>query len=179
VIVELWADGSGGVTGEPGGWAYVLRAERNGEWVESVDSGGASATTNNRMEIMAVLMGLRALKRPCTVDLYSDSEYVVKAIAKGWIAGWKAKGWPKRIKNPDLWIVLDELLAVHHVRAHWVRGHAGTPLNERCDELAGAMRKAAAASREFVPEPAGDASAVQLLLDPDSEAHLQAIAGGA
>lgn len=176
--VELWTDGSGNVTGEPGGWAYVLRAEKAGQWHERCDSGPATATTNNRMEIMGVIMGLRALKRATRVDLYSDSEYVVNAIKKGWIAGWKEKGWPRRIKNTDLWKVLDELLAVHEVRAYWIRGHAGTPLNERCDVMAGEQRAiAVAAPDHFFPEPAGDVTAVQpKLLDPESESHLTALA---
>lgn len=180
MTVELWTDGSGGNIGEPGGWAYILRARRGDEWVERPNCGPASATSCQRMEIMALIMGLRALKRPCTIDFYADSQYVVFALTKGWLASWKAKRWPRKVKNPDLWMIVDELLVGHTVRGHWTRGHVGTPLNERCDELAGSMRAAAIAAESFMPEPAGDASAVQpALLDAESEAHLDAIAATA
>src|SRR5205085_299173 len=104
-------------------------------------SGGEYGTTNNRMEITAVIQGLEALRGPSKVELFSDSEYVVNAIA-GWMTRWKAFGWKKtvnaktQVKNADLWRRLDELLQRHQVRAHWVRGHDGHLENERCDQLA-------------------------------------------
>jgi ribonuclease HI len=97
--------------------------------------GGEADTTNNRMELMAAIKALESLKRPCTVELYTDSIYVQKGVNE-WMAGWKAKGWPKRIKNQDLWKELDQMVARHDVTFHWVKGHAGHPDNERADELA-------------------------------------------
>lgn len=135
--VELFADGACLGNPGPGGWGFLLRLgdhEREG-------SGAERGTTNNRMEITAVLRGLEALKRPCRVKLVSDSQYVVRAINE-WLAGWKAKGWRRSAKpdgellNADLWKQLDALLAVHEVDASWVRGHDGHPENERVDVLA-------------------------------------------
>ena len=103
-------------------------------------SQGYRLTTNNRMELLAVIVGLEALRMPCDVVLYSDSQYVVKAIADRWLDGWVARGWKtagkKPVKNIDLWQRLMPLLARHHVDFRWVRGHAGNDYNERCDELA-------------------------------------------
>ncbi len=103
-------------------------------------SGGYVRTTNNRMEILAVVEALRALKEPCAVELWTDSQYVAKAIKEGWLAKWKRNGWQtsakKPVKNRDLWLMLDPLLARHEVRFHWLKGHAGHAENERCDELA-------------------------------------------
>ncbi len=136
--VELFADGSCLANpGGPGGWAYVLRYRGH----ERHDSGGDPDTTNNRMEITAVLRGLSALKQPCEVTVVSDSQYVVKAINE-WLAGWKRKGWRRspgpggELQNVDLWRALDELLGIHQVRASWVRGHNGHPENEKVDQLA-------------------------------------------
>ena len=101
--------------------------------------GGEPATTNNRMELMAVIEGLRALKRPCTVDIYTDSKYVMQGMSE-WISGWKARGWKtagkQPVKNVDLWQALDAETARHQVRWHWVKGHAGHANNERADALA-------------------------------------------
>ncbi len=103
-------------------------------------SGGEAQTTNNRMELTAVIEGLRALKEPCRVRIVTDSQYVVNGIEKGWAKSWKANGWRKKDKkpalNPDLWDALLNLLDKHEVRFEWIRGHAGHPQNERCDAMA-------------------------------------------
>ena len=108
-------------------------------------SGGDPATTNNRMELTAVIAALSLLKEPCAVDLYSDSKYVIDALEKGWAWGWKKKGWVKSDKkpalNPDLWEELLKLTQVHKLTYHWVKGHASNPYNNRCDELAVAESK--------------------------------------
>lgn len=130
-IVELYTDGACSGNPGPGGWGVVLRY--NG--VEKELSGGERETTNNRMEMIAAIEGLKALKRPCRVDIYTDSKYLQQGVNE-WMAGWKAKGWPSRIKNQDLWKALDTLLQKHDVRFHWVKGHAGHPENERADRLA-------------------------------------------
>ena len=103
-------------------------------------SGGEPNTTNNRMELTAVIRGLEALKEPCQVELYSDSKYVIDALEKGWARSWKARGWVKGDKkpalNPDLWEQLLALCDYHQVNLHWVKGHAENPYNNRCDEMA-------------------------------------------
>ena len=119
----------------PGGWGAVLQAA--GKCKEM--SGGEPVTTNNRMELMAAIMALEALTRPCRVDLHTDSKYVMDGITS-WIHGWKARGWKtadkKPVKNDDLWKRLDVARARHTVKWHWVKGHAGHELNERADQLA-------------------------------------------
>jgi ribonuclease HI len=141
--VELYTDGACSGNPGPGGWAYILKHPASGTARES--SGGEAATTNNRMELRAVIEGLTALKRPSIVELYSDSQYVLNGL-KTWIKGWKAKGWKtadkKPVKNQDLWEILDALAAQHQVTFHWVRGHNEHPENERCDQLAVAACKA-------------------------------------
>ena len=129
--VEIYTDGACSGNPGPGGWGTILRW--NGH--EKELNGGERETTNNRMELMAVIKGLAALSRHCQVDLYTDSQYVQKGVTE-WMAGWKRKGWPDRIKNQDLWQELDALLAKHDVKMHWVRGHDGHPENERADVLA-------------------------------------------
>ena len=103
-------------------------------------SGGEANTTNNRMELTAVIKGLQALNQSCVVELYSDSKYVIDALEKGWAWGWKKRGWTKADKkpalNPDLWEVLLSLTQKHELHYHWVKGHADNPMNNRCDELA-------------------------------------------
>ena len=103
-------------------------------------SGGEASTTNNRMELTAVIEGLKKLKEPCIVELYSDSKYVIDALSKGWAWGWKKKGWVKSDKkpalNPDLWDVLLALVQTHEVHYHWVKGHADNAYNNRCDAMA-------------------------------------------
>jgi len=137
--VELFCDGACLGNPGPGGWAYILRII-TADGVREKESGAAeTSTTNNRMELRGAIEGLKALKRPCDVKLYCDSQYVVKGINE-WLAGWKAKGWRKAGKSPvlnvELWLELDELLGIHKVEAIWVKGHAGHPENERVDALA-------------------------------------------
>jgi ribonuclease HI len=135
--VEIFTDGACSGNPGPGGWGAILRF--NGH--EKELSGGEKDTTNNRMEMTAAIEALRALTRSCSVDLYTDSTYVQQGVTQ-WMKGWKAKGWPARIKNQDLWLALDAELQKHDVRFHWVKGHAGHPENERCDALARAAIKA-------------------------------------
>ena len=135
--VEIYTDGACKGNPGPGGWGVLLRSGA----LEKELFGGELGTTNNRMELMAVIEALSALKRPCAVTLFLDSEYVRKGITE-WIHGWKAKGWKtaarQPVKNADLWQKLDALThdGVHHIEWHWVKGHAGHPENERADELA-------------------------------------------
>lgn len=147
-VVELFTDGACTGNPGPGGWAYILRDAATRSAREG--SGGEPETTNNRMELSAVIEGLRALKQPCNVTLYSDSEYVVKGLNE-WMVGWKAKGWRRggrgAVANQELWMELDRLREHHTLTARWVRGHAGHPENSRCDELA--VAAAAAAARRF------------------------------
>lgn len=135
--VELYTDGACSGNPGPGGWAYILRHANSGKTVEH--SGGDRETTNNRMEMMAVIEGLTALRDPCQVDLYSDSQYVIKGMSE-WLDGWKKKNWKRSNKQPvlniDLWKQLDALREVHRISYHWIRGHNEHPENERCDKLA-------------------------------------------
>ena len=134
--VTLYTDGACSGNPGPGGWGAIL--EFMG--IEKELSGGEANTTNNRMELTAVIQGLKALKEPCIVELYSDSKYVIDALQKGWAWGWKKKNWVKSDKkpalNPDLWEQLLELTGKHQMRYHWVKGHAENEYNNRCDELA-------------------------------------------
>ena len=134
--VTLYTDGACSGNPGPGGWGAILCC--NG--AEKALSGGEDSTTNNRMELTAVIEGLRLLKEPCTVELWSDSRYVIDALDKGWARSWQKRGWVKSDKkpalNPDLWEQLLSLCDIHAVRCHWVRGHAENPFNNRCDELA-------------------------------------------
>jgi ribonuclease HI len=134
--VTLYTDGACSGNPGPGGWGAILLY--NGH--EKEMSGGEEHTTNNRMELTAVIRGLEALKQPCIVELYSDSKYVIDALEKGWAVGWRKRGWVKSDKkpalNPGLWERLLNLCEVHQVRFHWVKGHAENPYNNRCDELA-------------------------------------------
>jgi ribonuclease HI len=133
--VEIFTDGACRGNPGPGGWGVILRS--NGR--EKELWGGEAATTNNRMELMAVIRALEALKRPSRVNVHTDSQYVQKGISE-WIHSWKRRGWKTADKNPvkneDLWRRLDEVAARHEVEWHWVRGHSGHPENERADELA-------------------------------------------
>jgi ribonuclease HI len=135
--VHLFTDGACSGNPGPGGWAFILRHPASGAEKES--SGGEAETTNNRMELMAVIAGLSALTRPSDVDLYSDSQYVLKGLRE-WLASWKARGWrtadKKPVKNQDLWERLDSLKSGHTIRFHWIKGHNEHPENERCDQLA-------------------------------------------
>ena len=134
--VTLYTDGDCSGNPGPGGWGAIL--EYMGH--EKEMSGGDINTTNNRMELTAVIEALKALKEPCTVELYSDSKYVIDALQKGWAVGWRKRGWIKSDKkpalNPDLWEVLLNLTEKHQLNYHWVKGHAENPQNNRCDQLA-------------------------------------------
>jgi len=138
--IEIFTDGA--CSGNPGagGYGVILRY---GTYEKEL-SGGESHTTNNRMELMGVIAGLSALKEPCDVTLTTDSKYVVDSITLGWVYGWKKRGWIKSDKKPalnsDLWEKLLSLLEIHKVKFVWVKGHAGHPENERCDQLAVAQR---------------------------------------
>ena len=135
VKVEIWTDGA--CKGNPGtgGWGVLMRSGRH----EKTMHGGEKNTTNNRMELQAVIQALKSLKRPCHVVLHTDSQYVQKGMTE-WITGWKARQWrtaaKQPVKNADLWQQLDEVAAVHTIEWRWVRGHDGDPGNERADELA-------------------------------------------
>ena len=138
--VHLFTDGACSGNPGPGGWAFILRHPATGKEVEG--SGGESVTTNNRMELQAVVEGLSALKRPTQVELFTDSVYVGKGISE-WMPKWKANGWRRRegtrwaeVKNEDLWRQLDVLIAKHRVKYTRVAGHSGHPENDRCDVLA-------------------------------------------
>ncbi len=134
--VKIFTDGS--CLGNPGNGAYAAILDYAGKRKEVV--GGFTNTTNNRMELLGVIEGLNLLKEPCLVELYTDSQYVAKAINNGWLANWKKNGWKtsqkKPVKNQDLWIKFDEAISKHQVNFNWVKGHAGHEENERCDELA-------------------------------------------
>ena len=134
--VTIYTDGACSGNPGPGGWGAILRYGEH----ERELSGGAPETTNNRMELLGVITALRALKRPCTVQLYTDSQYIVNAINEGWAVRWRENGWMRNKKdpalNPDLWGELLDLLEVHQVTFHWVKGHASNLYNNRCDELA-------------------------------------------
>ena len=134
--VEIFTDGACSGNPGPGGWGAILRY--NG--VEKELSGGESNTTNNRMELSAVIFALEALKEPCEVELYSDSQYVCNALPLGWAKKWRAQGWMRNKKepalNPELWEKLLIQYERHTVHVNWVKGHAGHPENERCDRLA-------------------------------------------
>ncbi len=140
MLVEIFTDGACSGNPGPGGYGAILRV---GEHIKEI-SGGESDTTNNRMELMGVISALSALKYPCDVVLTTDSKYVVDSVTKGWAKSWKAKGWIKSDKKPalnaDLWDRLLNLLEIHNVKFVWVKGHAGHPENERCDQLAVAQR---------------------------------------
>jgi ribonuclease HI len=139
-FVRLFTDGACRGNPGPGGWAYILKHPATG--VEKEASGGVIETTNNQMELQAVISGLEALKKRSEVEVITDSTYVAKGALE-WLPGWKRNNWRRReknswkpVKNEDFWRKLDKLLAAHQVRFTIVRGHAGHPENERCDELA-------------------------------------------
>ena len=138
--VILFTDGACSGNPGPGGWAFILRHPKSGKEIER--SGGESETTNNRMEMTAVIEGLKALTRPTTVELVSDSKYVLQGLEE-WMPRWKQNGWKRKegktfkpVKNVELWQELDTLILKHQVKMTYVPGHAGHPENERCDQLA-------------------------------------------
>ncbi len=134
--VEIFTDGACSGNPGPGGWGAILRFGK----ITKELSGGEAQTTNNRMELSAVIAALSALKEPCNVILTSDSKYIIDAVTLGWAKKWQANGWMRNKKdkalNPDLWEELLRLLSIHSVEFVWVKGHAGHPENERCDALA-------------------------------------------
>jgi len=131
--VKIYTDGACSGNPGPGGWGALLRYGAH----EREMSGAEANTTNNRMEMLAAIMALESLKTPCSVDLYTDSQYLQNGLTQ-WLAGWKAKGWQKKggLKNVDLWQRLDALQQTHRITVHWVRGHNGHVENERVDRLA-------------------------------------------
>ena len=139
--VTLYTDGACSGNPGPGGWGAILEFQGT----EKELSGGESSTTNNRMELTAVIEGLSALREPCIVELYSDSKYVIDGLSKGWAYSWRKNGWKKADKkpalNPDLWEKLLNLAEIHQIHYHWVKGHADNPKNNRCDQLAVAESK--------------------------------------
>lgn len=148
--VVIYTDGSSRGNPGPGGYGAVLRyTDPAGALHERELSQGYARTTNNRMELMAAIAALEALKRPCEVEVHSDSQYVVNAFNQHWVDGWQRRGWKNAkkepVKNPDLWKRLIAATRSHDVRWVWVRGHAGAELNERCDQLAVAAATAPAA----------------------------------
>jgi ribonuclease HI len=139
-LVRLYTDGACSGNPGPGGWAYILNHPASGRTTDA--SGAEPVTTNNRMELAGVIEGLASLKRPCRVELVTDSQYVARGIAE-WMPKWKANGWKRKegkvfkpVANEELWKRLDALVAKHSVTFHHVRGHSGHVENERCDELA-------------------------------------------
>lgn len=134
--VTIYTDGACSGNPGPGGWGVILKYKE----IERELSGGEAATTNNRMELTAVIRALEALREPCAVDLWSDSKYVIDGLEKGWARSWRARGWIKSDKksalNPDLWGALLDLTERHEMHYHWVKGHADNPYNNRCDALA-------------------------------------------
>ncbi len=134
--VTIYTDGACSGNPGPGGWGAILMYGRHKKEL----SGGEAQTTNNRMELTAVIRALEQLREPCAVELYSDSKYIIDALTLGWAESWKAKGWRKADKkpalNPDLWERLLELCRTHTVTCHWVKGHAENEYNNRCDEMA-------------------------------------------
>ncbi len=158
--VEIYTDGGCEPNPGPGGYAAVLVHPKK----RAETSGGFRLTTNNRMEILAAIAGLELLKQPCRVTLYSDSQYLVKAMMEGWVASWKTRDWwrtrSERPENVDLWKRLDTLCQKHQVEFRWLKGHAGNVENERCDQLSGAaLRRPALATDdgyENKPETIGE-----------------------
>ena len=142
MLVKIYTDGAArGNPDGPGGYGTVLEyVDTKGQLHKKGLSQGYEKTTNNRMELMAVIAGLEALNRSCEVEVYSDSQYVVNAFNQHWVDGWIKKGWKRGknepVKNVDLWKRLLEAKQKHSVTFHWVKGHDGHPQNERCDELA-------------------------------------------
>ena len=139
--VTIYTDGACSGNPGPGGWGAILRYKET----EKELSGGAADTTNNRMELTAVIEALALLKEPCVVELYSDSKYVIDGLSKGWARGWQKRGWIKSDKkpalNPDLWERLLALTDRHEMHYHWVKGHAENEKNNRCDQMAVAESK--------------------------------------
>lgn len=157
--IILYTDGAASGNPGPGGYGVVLKCGS----LRKEMSGGYARTTNNRMELMAVIVGLEAVKwEHAVIEVYSDSSYVVKAITENWITGWQQRGW-KKVKNVDLWIRFLDVYKRHQVTFHWLKGHAGHPENERCDRLAVAAGAGAVERGETLPEDTGYAESENLL----------------
>jgi ribonuclease HI len=173
-LVTIHTDGACEGNPGPGGWAAILEY---GSAKKEI-SGGTPDTTNNRMELTAALEALNHLKHPCHVNLYTDSLYLRDGITR-WIHAWKRSGWKKKIKNEDLWRALDTAASRHRVTWHWVRGHSGHPLNERCDTLATrAARTAKHPGKPLSPIPASPADPEPPLIPPteaERTAHLSTL----
>ena len=139
--IVLYTDGSCSKNPGPGGWGAILQYKQH----KLELSGGAVSTTNNQMELTGVIEGLKALTEPCKVELYTDSQYIVNAINKGWLNNWQKNGWKKADKSPvlnkELWLEIIELFNKHDVTVHWAKGHAENEYNNRCDQLAVAQTK--------------------------------------
>ena len=144
--VEIYTDGACSGNPGPGGWGALLRYRSGDKVYEKELSGGDSSTTNNRMELTAFIEAVGLLKEPCEIRYCSDSQYVINGLEKGWAKSWRARGWKKADKspalNPDLWAKALDLAEQHRITYVWVKGHAGHPENERCDQLAVAQSKA-------------------------------------
>ncbi len=150
-VIFIFTDGASSGNPGPGGYGVILRC---GD-LEKEISGGFSRTTNNRMELLAVIVGLEAIRWDnAVVEVFSDSSYVVKALNEGWLMDWERKGW-KKVKNPDLWQRFLLVYRRHKVTFHWIKGHAGHPENERCDALAVAAGAGAAAAGTVLPPDTG------------------------
>lgn len=151
MVIDLWTDGSGTTDGNPGGWCAILLATNpvTGEVHEKVVSGFVANATNNRMEMTALLMGLRELKRPSIVVVHTDSEYLMKPFTEGWMTKWIRRGW-RKVANDDIWREILVEYNKHMVTFEWVKGHSKVELNEACDAIAGSARKAALRMREVV-----------------------------
>lgn len=149
--VELWTDGSSTGRVGDGGWAYVLLYGQH----EKEAAGFAADTTNNRMEMTAALMGLRALKHPMPVTIFTDSQYLMHAFTLGWLKKWERKRW-RKVKNVDLWLALSTETKKHNVQWQWIRGHADSELNNRVDQLAVAARHEGVAAYVAVELPSID-----------------------
>ncbi len=138
--IQIFSDGACSGNPGPGGWGAILRYKD----VEKELSGGESETTNNRMELMGVIAALESLKEPCQVKVFTDSQYIAKAFTENWLANWQKNGWKtagkKAVKNRELWERLLAQAVIHNLEWQWIRGHAGHPENERCDQLAVAAR---------------------------------------
>ena len=150
-VISLYTDGASSGNPGPGGYGIILKCAGR----EKEMSGGFIRTTNNRMELLAVIRGLEEIKwRNARVEVYSDSSYVVKAVNEGWLQDWERRGW-KKVRNPDLWQRFLRIYRLHRVTFHWLKGHAGHPENERCDRLAVAAGAGALASGVPLPVDEG------------------------
>ncbi len=150
-VIYLYTDGASSGNPGPGGYGVVLKCGN----LRKEMSGGFAMTTNNRMELLAVIKGLEAVRwENAVVEVYSDSSYVVKAVNEGWLGSWQAKGF-KKVKNPDLWMRFLQVYGRHRVSFHWIKGHAGHPENERCDALAVDAGAGAVSRGETLPPDPG------------------------